>query len=119
MTWYAAHTIIYIKFKDGNQDRYPVYENIILIEAKTVEEAFEKAAEVAKNQEGDSQGSLTYDDRPATHVFAGIRKLINCEDDKDRPNDGTEITYSEFEVESEEAFSKLVNGYPVTVLYQE
>lgn len=119
MTWYAAHTIIYTKFKDGNQDRYPVYENIILIEAKTVEEAFEKAAKEGKDQEGDSQGSLTWDDRPATHVFAGIRKLISCVDKENRPNDGTEVTYSQLEVESEEALSKLVNGDPVTVLYEE
>jgi Domain of unknown function (DUF4288) len=43
MAWFSAHIIIYTKFKDGIQDVFPVYENIVLIEADSSETAFEKA----------------------------------------------------------------------------
>lgn len=119
MPWYAASAIIYTKFKEGNQDRYPVWENVILIEAESSNEAHKKAIERAKMDEGDASGTYYYDDRPASMVFAGIRKIITCEDSNDRPRDGTEITYSTIEVYSEEDFSKLVNGEPVTVMYEE
>ncbi|MGA2599283.1 MAG: hypothetical protein ABSH09_20100 [Bryobacteraceae bacterium] len=39
MAWYAAHVIMYMRFKDGNQDRYPVYENIYLFQTESAEEA--------------------------------------------------------------------------------
>jgi len=118
MAWYAAHAIMYIKFKDGVQDKYPFWENIILIEAETDDEAFEKAETRAREDEGDSQGSLTYEERPAKWVFAGIRRLVSCVDILEQPTDGTEITYLEMEVESEECFTKLLNGEPVKVLYE-
>lgn len=118
MAWYAAHAIMYIKFKDGVQDKYPFWENIILIEAETDEAAFARAEVRARADEGDSQGSLTHEGRPATWVFAGIRRLVSCVDALERPADGTEITYLEMEVESEECFTKLLNGEPVKVLYE-
>ena len=39
MAWYAAHVIKYMRFKDGTQDRYPVYENIYLFQTESAEEA--------------------------------------------------------------------------------
>jgi len=118
MAWYAAHAIMYIKFKDGVQDKYPFWENIILIEAETEDEAFEKAETRAREEEGDSQGSLTFEERPATWTFAGIRRLVSCVDPFEQPGDGTEITYLEMEVDSEESFTKLLKGEPVKVLYE-
>src|SRR5260370_31501389 len=38
-TWYAAHIVMYVTFKHGSQDHYPVWENIVLVEAPTEEEA--------------------------------------------------------------------------------
>ncbi len=110
MAWYAAHAIMYVKFKGGIQDKYPFWENIILIEAGTDEEAFKKAEIRAKEDEGDSQGTFTHTGRAATWVFAGIRKLVSCTDPLDQPTDGTEITYLEMEVESEDCFNKFMNG---------
>ncbi len=40
MTWYAAHVILLTKFLDGVQDSYPVWENVVLINAATSEEAY-------------------------------------------------------------------------------
>lgn len=118
MAWYAAHAIMYVKFKDGVQDKYPFWENIILIEAGTDEEAFAKAEARAREDEGDSQGSFTHEGRAAEWVFAGIRRLVNCTDPFEPPTDGTEITYLEMEVESEDCFEKILKGEAVKVLYE-
>lgn len=101
MNWYAAHAIMYVKFKSQPQESYPFWENIILVEAASDEEAMMKATARAKENEGDSQGSFTWADHPASWCFAGIRKLVACEDFNARPQHGTEITYLEMEVEDE------------------
>ncbi len=117
MNWYAAHVIMYVKFKDGVQDKYPFWENVILIEAGDSDEAFAKAEERAKENEGDYGGSFTWEGRPAIWCFAGIRKLLTCQNYDERPSNGTEVTYSEMEVSSQEDFSKLLNGESVPVVY--
>lgn len=117
MSWYAAHAIMVVKFKEGVQDSYPFWENILLVEAQSDEEAIVKATNRAKENEGDSQGSFTWGGRPAVWQFAGIRKLINCEDSDNQPTDGIEISYLEMELPDEETFSRFLNGEPVTVLY--
>ncbi len=37
--WYAAHIVVPFKYKDGRQDHYPCFENIVLISARSVSEA--------------------------------------------------------------------------------
>lgn len=104
MLWYAAHAIMYVKFADGNQDKYPIWENIILIEANSDEEALEKAQKRAKEDQSESEDDFTWEERPASLIFAGIRKLISCNNPEEKSCHGTEITYSQMEVDSEEAF---------------
>lgn len=132
MTWFAAHIISYVKFEDGVQDTYPLWENVILIEAESDTKAFEEAQRIGQAYYDDSadpeKAGLTWDERPAYWVFAGVRKLIKItetastimeqSDPWSRPGHGTEVTYSEMVVDSAEALSKLVNGSPVTVLYE-
>ncbi len=117
MTWYAAHAIMVIKFKNGVQNKYPFWENIFLVKADSVDEAFEKAETRARQDEGDSQGSFTHEGRPASWVFGGLRRLVTCVNSEEQPTDGTEITYSEMEVSNETDFAKLINGELVTVWY--
>ena len=119
MPWFAAHVIMSVRFKDGNQDTYPVWENIILLEAPTDKEAWQKAEQRAIEDEGDSQGSFTWGGRPATWVFAGIRKLIMTDYLGARPESGTEVTYSEMELATAEDLRKLVDGESVEVTYVE
>ncbi len=121
MAWYAAHAIMYFKLKSGVQDRYTVWDNVFLIEAEDSDSAWAKAAEWAKREEGDSDGSLTVDDQPATLVFAGIRKLITVShwQEEGKLNHGDEITYSQLQVSDEESVRKLANGEEVTVEYLE
>jgi hypothetical protein len=127
MSWYSAHIITYVQFIDGIQDKYPVWENIVLIDADSEDQAYEIAENIGKS---DYHGSpLSWDGRPATWAFAGIRKLVKCQDIPSkmierrtpdwRPDHGTEVTYLQLEVPSEEALSRFVQGSAVTVLYEE
>jgi len=118
MAWYAAHAIMFAKFVDENQDKYPIWENIILIKANSDEEALKKAHIRAKEDESQIEGDFTWEGRSASWVFAGIRKLITCVDSELRPKDGTEITYSEMEIDTVENLSEFVDGNSVTVVYR-
>lgn len=119
MSWYAASAIMFVKYKDGNQNRYPIWENVHLIEASTPEEAEEKAIRRAKEDEGDGSGSFKWEERPATWVFAGLRKLLSVShpDSDENELDGAEITFSEFEAATEADLNSLVSGDDVKVLY--
>jgi hypothetical protein len=114
---YAAHLILYVRLKERTQRKFPIWENIILIKAKTEEEAFAKAEPRGKDEEGDDNGSFRWEGKPARWVFAGIRKLTLCEDPERRPDDGTEVSYTEMEVDSEQAVAKLVGGQSVSVTF--
>lgn len=126
MTWYAASVLISIKPIHHANDPFLVYENIILIEARTSDEAFEKAASFAK-EEVDLDDGLRLDNMPAQRSFAGIRKLINIsnpadsdlDQDSDPPITGTEITYSLFKVANEQDLELMAKGEPVNVEYLE
>lgn len=117
MNWYAAHNVMIVQFKDGIQNKYPFWENIVLIQANSDSEAFAKAEQRAKEDEGDSCGTFTWDGRPARWCFAGVRKLVDCMEATEPPTNGTEVTYLEMEVDNAGALSKLMNGEPVMVKY--
>ncbi len=117
--WYSAHLILYVKLKDQPQRSFTVWENIVLIKAPTEEDAFAKATRRGQQEEGDDDGSFRWEGKPARWVFAGIRKLTLCDDPEQRPGDGTEVSYLELEVDSEQALSKLVRGDVVSVKYTE
>lgn len=117
--WYAAHILLYVKRKEGTESKYPVWENVVLIKANSEEEAFEKATQRGKEEEGDEDGTFRWGGKPAQWIFAGVRKLTLCEDPEKRPGDGTEVSYVEMEVASEEAVRKLVEGKPVAVRIRE
>lgn len=121
MSWYAASAIMYIQFKDGEQTTYPVWENIFLLEAETTSQAQAKALCRAQEDEGDSQGTLTWEGRPAQWVFGGIRKLLTVQHPFGSADafDGAEVTYSEFIVPNDEALQKLIAGEAVAILYEE
>ena len=93
--YYAANIVIYVKFDDGNQDQYPVWENITLIEADTDGEAFDKAEAIGKESDGDD---FIWENRPAVWQYVGIRKLLEVHIDDSKKGfarDGIEITYSQ------------------------
>ncbi|HEY2589845.1 MAG TPA: hypothetical protein VGI81_29140 [Tepidisphaeraceae bacterium] len=118
MPWYAAHAIMYFRFKSGPQDRFSVWENVLLIEAAEGEDPWPKAIERAKQDEGDCKGTLVWDGRPAELRFAGIRKIISVSQLGDGPlASGDELTYSELLVTDEESLRRLAAGESVNVEY--
>jgi hypothetical protein len=117
--WFAAHLIMYVKLKRPPQSRFTVWENIVLISADSEEAAFAKAEQRGHEEEGDEDGSFRWGGKPATWVFAGVRKVTACQDPDARPKDGTEISYTELQVESEQAVKELVEGQPVAVHYSD
>jgi Domain of unknown function (DUF4288) len=119
MSWYAAHIVLYVEKKQQPQDRFPVWENIVLIEAATEDEAFDKAEAIGRDNEGDDDGSFRWAGEPARWVFAGVRKLTTCENEESRPGDGTELTFLQMEVGSREALERLVDSRPVLVEFNE
>ena len=53
-TWYAAHIVMYVEFEEGAQSHYPVWENIVLFNATSEQEAFDKAEKRGRDAAGDS-----------------------------------------------------------------
>jgi hypothetical protein len=113
--WYAAHLLMYVNRKDAPPGPIPVWENIVLIRADSEESAHAKARERGKQDEGDDGGTFRWNGQPAEWVFAGVRKLTLCEDPEKRPGDGTEISYTEMELASEQAIRDLLETKPVPV----
>ena len=124
MPWYAAHIILYTKFLDNVQDSFPVWENVVMIHAPTSDEAYAKADRKGQYEASGSDG-YTYDGRPAVWVFAGIRNLNECIEDFDpeqqalggMEEDGTEVTYSSFIVDSEASLLRLVADRSLSLVY--
>ncbi len=121
MPYYATHIIMYIKFKDREQDIFPIYEDVILVEADDVEKAEEIAIKHGKDSEGDSNNSLKWEGYPSTFIFGGIRKIIECNFDQNLESlkEGIEVTYSQMELKSKENLDKLINGEEVNIKYLE
>lgn len=119
MSWFAAHVVMAVKLKSGRQSRFPVWENIVLIEADSEEEAFRKAEDIGRQREGDDGGSFRWGGKAATWVFAGVRKLTECVLTGNRPGDGSEVTYNELELDSHEAVEQFAAGDPVPLRYND
>jgi hypothetical protein len=118
MSWYVANAILYFRFEDGNQDVIPVWENLYLIEAGSPDEALSKATVRAREDEGDDSASLTYNGRKCSRVCVGIRKVTSCVNEDERPEDGTEVTYNEFQLDSLESLHRLARGEPTMLEYE-
>ena len=124
MTWFAASVIVAVKLKKGKQKKFPVFENVYLIEAKSARQAQGRAKEIGKREQG-ADNSLTLDDEPAEMVFVGVRKIVTIANqfplsqDASRPRHGTEVTYSLLELDRARDVLKLARGSPVSLLYKE
>jgi hypothetical protein len=115
MKWFAAHVVMVVKFKGQKQSHYPVWENIVLLSAASEDEAFAKAEEYGRLEEGDEDGTFHWGGEPACWAFAGVRKLTECAVVDNRPDDGSEITFNEFEVDSQQALERFVAGRSTSV----
>jgi hypothetical protein len=119
LEWYAAHIVMLFTFKDGRQNKFPVYEDIVLFKARSGKEARDKAVRYGKRQEGDMKGSLRWGEKPATLTFEGVRKVIECSVLRTRLVSGTEVTHHLFFVKSAKDLRKLVTYKSVELKYEE
>ncbi len=113
MIWFSCHVVMSVRFKDGAQENFPVWENIYLIQADDAEAAVEKAVQIGLSLEGDSNGSFVWDERPAKWVFAGVRKcikIVHSSQQSNSPTDGVELTYLDLRFEDEEKLRAFVEG---------
>lgn len=123
MTWYTANIVMAIKIIDQLDGELTVYENMVLFEASSMDEAFEKAQKYGAEQILDE--SMTMNDLPARMSYAGIRKLVAISNpfpldlDSDAPTTGTEVTYSCFALSDKAALDKFIAGDKVEVTYVE
>jgi hypothetical protein len=106
-----------VRFKSGQQDTFPVWEDVVLIASDSIDEAFAIAEREGKRREKGGSDTMVWEGQPARFEFAGIRKLIKCEEVERRPVSGTEITYSEFVLSSLEDVRKFCRGESVSVIY--
>ena len=117
MPWFAAKAIMYFKWKDAPQTKHSVWENVLLIEAPDSETGWRLAEEVARRDEGDSDGSLRSDGHPATSEFVGIRSLsaLFHFTEANEPRHGDELTFSEYILEDFASVQALAAGDAVRV----
>lgn len=115
--WYAAHVIMAFRYREGSQQTFPVYENVFLIEADSSRAAHDRAVEIGRAEASYDDPSLTYNEVAVRKTFEGVRKVVQC-DPPDRIASGSEVTYSEISVTSEEDLRRLVAGEQVTVEYE-
>ncbi len=114
--WYAAHVILYIEFLDGVQDSYTVWENIYLIHADTVAEAFAKADSLGEEEATmDPDSWLTSKGRPARWRFAGVRRLAECIDFENGPEDGKEVAFLEYTFKDKATLDALIQKQDAVV----
>lgn len=117
--WFAARIIMYVQFKQGQQTAFPVWENIVLVQADSEEAAFRKAEKAGRDAEGDDGGTFRWSGKPAKWAFGGVRKLTLCQNADERPGDGTEISYIQMRVRSKAALEKLIQSERVGVELRE
>ena len=121
MTWFAVHALVAFR-KSVPSWPITINENIFLVEAKDACQAASEGVRMAM-VEVSAEDGLTIDGEPATRTLVGIRKVLNISNpepldlDQDAPVSGTEITYSEYLVRSEDDLRKLVKGEAVVLRY--
>lgn len=124
MKWFSASVIMYAKVDNDEHESIPVWENIILIEAESFEDAHKIAQSKAILDASNPDQTLTYDDKPCKILYGGIRKIIECSNDDiedDNPSEtissGTELSYSQFIVKNTNDLNKLINNDDVYLYY--
>lgn len=116
MKWYAAHVILEIATDLPSEQPIHAWENVYLVSAEDGATAKLAALERARQS---AQGSFEWEGRTARWVIAGVRKIIECENEDQRPDHGTEITYTQFRFDDRSALERFVAYEAVMVLYEE
>jgi hypothetical protein len=122
MRWFVVSIISVIEITEGCQEDYPVFEDFFLFSADSEEELQAKIqSEIEIGNQAGASG-VTYDDRPATQRYLGVRKIraVYNKEDSDNctpPTDGSELTHCFMNVSSLEDAERLAKGHAVIVTY--
>ena len=116
--WYAAHVILAYRYAEGTQTEFPVQENVYLVQADSFEEAYRTAERLGQEEGAYDKPSAVYDGVPVRLAFEGVRRVVECLPN-DRLETGTELTYTEYLVDSEDGLKDLVAGHDVPVVLQD
>jgi hypothetical protein len=122
MTWYVASGIFMYRPVTGvSANGFLVHENFYLVQADSHDAAIKCAVEIARSNVVDDP-TQTIDDVPAVYEFLGIRKTVEISnplevDEEEGPVHGTELTYSEYGVDSVEDAMKLTRDESVVITY--
>ena len=119
MRWFAAHIVMVVEIKERKQDRFPAWENIVLVKAASEAEAYRQAEELGREDEVDDDGTFSWGKQPARWIFAGVRKVTECALSGDRPESGDEISYLEFEFQTKNDVKRFVAGKPAVTVINE
>lgn len=123
MAWFSAALISVIRQRTGEQESYPVWEDVCLIEALNDDDAFRKAEDLGKSRDSDD-ATLTLNGQPASLSFVGVRKIAPIINPFDTPENamplhGSELAFSKYNVLTAFDVEKLVRGESVSVIYEE
>ncbi len=113
--WYIAHVVMAFCLTKHPQKRFPVWEDMYLITANSGHEAWNKAEQLGREQEGDSDGSLRVGGKPAVLRFMGVRKIVECVSPDERPGDGTEVSYNDLGFDSLRDVKRFADGLAVSL----
>jgi hypothetical protein len=67
-----------------------VWKNLVIVQAKDADEAFEKASKIGESESGDCRGTLRLNEKPAVAQFLGVADMGLIYDDL---GDGAEILW--------------------------
>ena len=76
MPWYAVSTIMHVRLLGRSQDRFRIWENVILIEAKDQQSAAREGERLGSEDARTSSDGLTWEGARAEWVFDGVRKVV-------------------------------------------
>jgi len=112
---YAVYCMYVSMLNTGEQESFPIMENVYLIRSDSCEGAEKKGIQHARYVEGITH-EIFLDDQPATSNFMGIRKLEEIEELAECPVnfDKIEIAYSRYETSTYEDALEVLNGDSVS-----
>jgi hypothetical protein len=118
MEWYAAHTLIAFQRDDG-VGQVSVFENIYIVCADSSDSALVKAKLISDSETNNNEG-IDINGSPAKCIYGGVRKIVTVSNESPpqyaaRPDDGSEISYIEYEVKNPDDLKNIISGRPVVI----
>ena len=124
MAWYAAHIVMGVKVVDPTDVPISVYENVVIIEAETHQIALTIAKTMGESEANSSDG-FELDGKPATKIFAGVRKIatVNNPELSDsgeaQPAVKEKLAYSDLEIKDIDELLRLAQSEAIHVVFVE